>query len=93
MMTFISCAKTMTARSKTPYPETTTPHFLKEARENALYMTQFTAEELAQMLTVNPKVNEIPIYIPGINKNKKPIKTTKPQKTDHTKSRIYYFIL
>ena len=55
MMTFISCAKTMTARSKTPYPETTTPHFLKEARENALYMTQFTAEELAQMLTVNPK--------------------------------------
>ena len=40
MMTFISCAKTMTARSKTPYPETTTPHFLKEARENALYMTQ-----------------------------------------------------
>ena len=44
MMTFISCAKTMTARSKTPYPETSTPHFLKEARENALYMTQFTAE-------------------------------------------------
>ena len=56
MMTFISCAKTMTARSKTPYPETTTPHFLKEARENALYMTQFTAEELAQMLKVNPKL-------------------------------------
>ena len=46
----------MTARSKTPYPETTTPHFLKEARENALYMTQFTAEELAQMLKVNPKL-------------------------------------
>lgn len=56
MMTFISCAKTMTTRSKTPYPETTTPHFLKEARENALYMTQFTAEELAQMLKVNPKL-------------------------------------
>ena len=56
MMTFISCAKTMTARSKTPYPETSTPHFLKEARENALYMTQFTAEELAQMLKVNPKL-------------------------------------
>ena len=33
----------------------------------------------------DPKVNEIPIYIPGINKNKKPIKTTKPQKTDHTR--------
>ena len=56
MMTFISCAKTMTARSKTPYPETSTPHFLKEARENALYMNQFTAEELAQMLKVNPKL-------------------------------------
>ena len=56
MMTFISCAKTMTARSKTPYPETSTPHFLKEAHENALYMTQFTAEELAQMLKVNPKL-------------------------------------
>ena len=55
-MTFISCAKTMTARSKTPYPETSSPHFLKEARENALYMTQFTAEELAQMLKVNPKL-------------------------------------
>lgn len=56
MMTFISCAKTMTARNKTPYPETSTPHFLKEARKNALYMTQFTAEELAQMLKVNPKL-------------------------------------
>ena len=33
----------------------------------------------------DPKVNEIPIYIPGTNKNKKPIKTTKPQKTDHTR--------
>ena len=60
MMTFISCAKTMTARSKTPYPETSTPHFLKEARENALYMTQFTAEELAQMLKVNPKFPALP---------------------------------
>ena len=55
-MTFITCAMTMTPRSKSPYPESSTPHFLKEARENALYMTQFTAEELALMLKVNPKL-------------------------------------
>lgn len=56
MMTFISCAKTMTARTKIKFPETTVPHFQKEARENALYMNQFTAEELGRMLKVNAKL-------------------------------------
>lgn len=56
MMTFISCAKTMTARTKIKFPETTVPPFQKEARENALYMNQFTAEELGRMLKVNAKL-------------------------------------
>lgn len=56
MMTFISCAKTMTARTKIKFPETTVPLFQKEARENALYMNQFTAEELGRMLKVNAKL-------------------------------------
>ena len=55
-MTFISCAKTMTARTKIKYPETTIPHFQEEARKNALYMNQFTAEELGQILKVNAKL-------------------------------------
>ncbi len=56
MMTLISCAKTMTAYTKINYPETTVPHFQEEARKNALYMNQFTAEELGSMLKVNDKL-------------------------------------
>ena len=56
MMTFISCAKTMTVRNKIKFPETSQPHFQKEARENALYLTQFSAEELSKLLKVNPRL-------------------------------------
>lgn len=56
MMTFISCAKTMTGRSKIQTPATTTPLFQAEAIQNALDMSQFSAEELERLLRVNSKI-------------------------------------
>lgn len=56
MMIFISCAKTMTARSKITTPITSTPEFQAEATQNALDMSQFPAEELEHRLRVNSKI-------------------------------------
>ena len=56
MMIFISCAKTMTARSKITTPITSTPEFQVEATQNALDMSQFPAEELEHRLRVNSKI-------------------------------------
>lgn len=56
MMTFISCAKTMTARSKIHTPGTSVPRFEKEAEANALHMGQFSPEQLGKLLRVNPKL-------------------------------------
>lgn len=56
MLTFISCAKTMTAHSKTRFPFASLPHFQKEAEANAMHITQFSNEELARLLNVNPKL-------------------------------------
>lgn len=56
MMTFISCAKTMTGRCKTPVPATSTPSFQAEATQNALCMSQFSARELERLLRVNSKI-------------------------------------
>lgn len=56
MMTFISCAKTMTGRSKMQTPVTSTPQFQTEAIQNALDMSQFSAEELERLLRVNSKI-------------------------------------
>ena len=56
MMTFISCAKTMTARSKIHTPGTSVPRFEKEAEANALHMAQFSPEQLGKLLRVNPKL-------------------------------------
>lgn len=56
MMTFISCAKTMTGRSKIQTPVTSTPLFQTEAIQNALDMSQFSAQELEQLLRVNSKI-------------------------------------
>ncbi len=56
MMIFISCAKTMTARSKITTPITSTPEFQAEATQNALDMSQFPAEELERQLRVNSKI-------------------------------------
>ena len=47
MLTFISCAKTMTARTSVGVPEITVPYFQAEAVQNALDMGQF------QLLTWN----------------------------------------
>ena len=56
MMIYISCAKTMTARSKQQVPFTTTPAFEADARQNAMHMAQFSAEELARMLRINSRL-------------------------------------
>lgn len=56
MMTFISCAKTMTERTKVQTPATDTPLFQTEATQNALDMSQFSADELGRKLRVNNKI-------------------------------------
>lgn len=56
MMTFISCAKTMTGRSKIQTPFVSTPGFQTEAIQNALAMSQYAAAELESMLRVNSKI-------------------------------------
>lgn len=56
MMTFISCAKTMTARSRLTFPFVSVPRFETEARENAMAMVQFGAEELEKLLRISPKL-------------------------------------
>lgn len=56
MMTFISCAKTMTAKSKTIVPQTSLPDFQEEARANAMEMAQMGADEMARLLKVNSKL-------------------------------------
>lgn len=56
MMIYISCAKTMTAKSKQDVPFTTEPAFHKEATQNAVELSQLNNEELGRMLKVNPKL-------------------------------------
>lgn len=56
MMTFISCAKTMTVHSKIKTPVTSIPRFQAEAVQNALDMSQFSAAELERLLRVNNKI-------------------------------------
>lgn len=56
MLTFISCAKTMTVRTAVKVPEITVPHFQAEAVQNALDMVQFSAAELERLLRVNSKI-------------------------------------
>lgn len=56
MMTFISCAKTMTDHSKVEVPTTGTPQFQAEAIQHALGMSRFSAEELERLLRVNSKI-------------------------------------
>ncbi|MDR1201338.1 MAG: peroxide stress protein YaaA [Tannerellaceae bacterium] len=56
MITIISSAKTMTGVSRINAPSATVPHFIKEAKEIALHMTQFSAEELSHLLKINSKL-------------------------------------
>ena len=45
MLTFISCAKTMTARSSVRVPFTTVPPFETAAKEHALNLSQFSTQD------------------------------------------------
>lgn len=56
MMIYISCAKTMTARSKQNVPFTTQPAFNSQAMQNVMYLSQFSSEELGRLLKVNSKL-------------------------------------
>ena len=42
MLTFISCAKTMTDRSRVNVPFTSEPHFAEEAKQNAIDTVSYT---------------------------------------------------
>lgn len=56
MLTFISCAKTMTSHSTVVVPEVTIPKFKANAVQNALEMSQYSAGELEKLLRVNAKI-------------------------------------
>lgn len=56
MLTYISCAKTMTQTSVTVPPVVTSPHFLSQVREAAMELAQWKAEELGEKLKVNSKI-------------------------------------
>jgi len=56
MLVLLSCAKTMNDKSKVQVPETSKPAFQKEASEIALYMSQYSVEELEQILRINAKI-------------------------------------
>ena len=56
MLILLSCAKTMTAVSKTKVPFCTTPLFQLNATEIALQMTQYSVEELEALLRVDGKI-------------------------------------
>lgn len=56
MLIMLSCAKTMASTSKIKVPYTTIPRFIEQARELAVYLSQYTVEELEEILRVNPKI-------------------------------------
>lgn len=56
MLTFISCAKTMTARFNVRVPFTTVPPFETAAKEHALNLSQFSTQELEKLLRINSKL-------------------------------------
>lgn len=56
MLTFISCAKTMTARSKLSVPFTSEPLFPEEVHRQVTRMASLHPEEMGKLLHVNPKI-------------------------------------
>ncbi|AVM53740.1 hypothetical protein JN06_00305 [Bacteroides zoogleoformans] len=56
MLSFISCAKTMTSDSSVVVPRVTVPRFEAEALLNALELSQYSVSELARLLRVNGKI-------------------------------------
>ncbi len=56
MLILISPAKTMASTSRIKVEESTIPRFSEEAKEIALNMAQFSADELVRILKINPKL-------------------------------------
>jgi len=56
MIILLSPAKTMTGTTKTIVPKCTTPHFLQEAKEIILQMSQYSTDELERLLKLNSKL-------------------------------------
>lgn len=56
MMTFISCAKTMTDCCPSALPPASEPAFLDEARRLALSLGHYTPEEWTRLLHVSPQI-------------------------------------
>lgn len=56
MLTFISCAKTMTARTKVAVPFTTEPLFREEVQRQVARMAALDTAEMGRLLHVNPKL-------------------------------------
>jgi len=56
MITYISCAKTMAARSSVRVPFSSIPHFSEEARQHAIELSRYSSQELGKLLRVNPKL-------------------------------------
>lgn len=58
MLTFISCAKTMTSESSLKTPQISTPQYTEQALRNAHEMRQYKVEDLMKMLKVNRTLAE-----------------------------------
>lgn len=56
MLILLSCAKTMTKSSNIKVPFTTSPQFIDNAKELAIYLSQYSVDELEQMLHINSKI-------------------------------------
>lgn len=56
MQILLSCAKTMTAKSKIKYPFLTVPRYMQEASELALFLSQRSVPELEKMLRVKTNI-------------------------------------
>lgn len=59
MLTFISCAKTMTDRSRVNVPFTSEPYFAEEAKQNAIKMAQYSVDDLSKVLRINQKLSSV----------------------------------
>ncbi|MCC8186788.1 MAG: peroxide stress protein YaaA [Bacteroides sp.] len=56
MLILLSCAKTMSPVGKLQFPFHSIPQFSRQASEIALYMSQFSVEELERLLRVHSKI-------------------------------------
>ncbi|MFQ9996486.1 MAG: peroxide stress protein YaaA, partial [Hoylesella buccalis] len=56
MQILLSCAKDMTDTAAATDLSTTQPIFQREAEQTAMQLTRYSADELAEMLHVNPQL-------------------------------------